>query len=170
MHFALMNPDTLAALKEFPQRLEAYYAAIPAGFERWRPESWAGIPSEPFTPIEQICHVRDVEVDGYHMRFRRTLREANPRLPNLDGETLARERSYTTANASQVFATFRQARARTIELISGLTDEQFARVAEFDGIPVTLRALVHYLCSHDQQHLAGLLWLLARIEALDARP
>jgi hypothetical protein len=24
---------------------------------------------------------------------------------------------------------------------------------------------VHYLCSHDQQHLAGLQWLLGRIEA-----
>jgi hypothetical protein len=36
----------------------------------------------------------------------------------------------------------------------------------FEGYgPVTLRALVHYLCSHDQQHLAGLQWLLGKIEA-----
>jgi hypothetical protein len=30
---------------------------------------------------------------------------------------------------------------------------------------VTVRGLVHNLCSHDQQHLAGLQWLLARIAA-----
>jgi hypothetical protein len=28
-----------------------------------------------------------------------------------------------------------------------------------------MRGLVHFLCSHDQQHLAGLQWLLGKIEA-----
>jgi hypothetical protein len=31
-----------------------------------------------------------------------------------------------------------------------------------------LRGLVHLLCSHDQQHLAGLHWLLAKIDAEQA--
>jgi hypothetical protein len=31
---------------------------------------------------------------------------------------------------------------------------------------VTLRGLVHYLCSHDQQHLSGLQWLLGKIDAV----
>jgi hypothetical protein len=30
---------------------------------------------------------------------------------------------------------------------------------------VTLRTLVHQLCSHDLQHLAGLQWLLGRMAA-----
>jgi hypothetical protein len=164
-----MKSTTLTALKEFPRHLEAYFAAIPAGFENWRPDSWMGIPSEPFTAIEQICHVRDVEIEGYHVRFLRTLQEANPSLPDLAGEALARERAYATADAGQVLASFREARARSVALIAGLTDQELARVAEFDGVPTTLRALVHYLCSHDQQHLAGLQWLLARIESRRAR-
>jgi hypothetical protein len=57
------------------------------------------------------------------------------------------------------------ARARTIELISNLTAGEFARTAQFEGRKVTVLGLVHYLCSHDQQHLAGLQWLLAGIEA-----
>jgi hypothetical protein len=41
--------------------------------------------------------------------------------------------------------------------------------AHYAAIPaLTLRSLVHYLCSHDQQHLAGLQWLLGQIEALPA--
>jgi hypothetical protein len=28
-----------------------------------------------------------------------------------------------------------------------------------------LRSLIHYLCSHDQQHLAGLHWLLGKADA-----
>ena len=159
-----MNP-TLAALAEFPDKLEAYYAEVPAEFANWRPVSWDGIPSEPFTPIEQICHVRDVEVDGYHVRFRRMLEESNPALPNLDGEALARERDYANADAAKVFASFRRARAMTLDLISGLTPQQRARPAEFGGVQVTAGGLIHLLCSHDEQHLAGLQWLLARINA-----
>ena len=164
-----MNPTTLAALADFPLRIEAYYAAIPAAFKQWRPDSWHGIPSEPFTPIEQICHVRDVEVDGYHVRFRRTLEESNPDLPDLDGESLAQERNYAVANAADVFASFRAARASTIELITALSPAQLARPARFNGGDATMLSLVHYLCSHDQQHLAGLQWLLAKIEAIGVR-
>jgi len=160
-----MSFATFAALREFPNLLQAYYAEIPVGFSHWRPASWDGIPSEPFTPIEQICHVRDVEIDGYHARFRRVLEESNPQLPNLDGEMLARERNYASADAADVFAVFRAARAKTLAMLSNLSAAEYARTAEFDGVPVTTRGLVHLLCSHDQQHLAGLQWLLARIDA-----
>ena len=160
----MVYSTTLVALAEFPQRLEAFYAAIPDAFKNWRPQSWNGIPSEPFTAIEQICHVRDVEVDGYHVRFRRTLDEAHPLLPNLDGERLAHERAYANADSAAVLADLRRARAATLAVIASLGDEQLARTAEFDGVNVTLHALVHLLCSHDQQHLAGLQWLAARIE------
>ena len=156
---------TLAALAEFPDKRVADDAEVPAEFANWHPVSWNGIPSEPFTPIEQICHVRDVEIDGYHVRFRRTLEESNPALLNLDGETLARERHYANADSTKVLASFRRARAMTLDLISSLTPQQRARTAEFDGVAVTADGLVHLLCSHDQQHLAGLQWLLARIDA-----
>lgn len=164
-----MNPATLIALAEFPQQLAAHYAAIPAEFKHWRPASWAGIPSEHYTAHEQICHVRDIEIDGYQVRFRRTLAEVHPFLRGVDGDALAIERSYATTDADAVFATFRAARAQTIELLSQLTPEQFARTAEFEDYGhVTIRSLVHYLCSHDQQHLAGLQWLLGQIGGLPA--
>ena len=160
-----MNPATLVALREFPDRLAAFFAAIPVEHRNFRPTSWDGVPSEPFTPIEQICHVRDIEIDGYHARLRRTLDETEPYLPNIDGEALARERNYAQADPGDVLTAFRAARATTLELIASLDEREFARTAVFDGAPVTLRSLVHFLCSHDQQHLAGLQWLLARIEA-----
>ena len=162
-----MNRMTLDALALFPLQLEAHYAAIPAGFRHWSPPSWEGIPSEHFTPIEQICHVRDVEVDGYHVRFQRTLQETNPFLPDLGSEALAMARDYASANADDVLASFREARARTVDMIAAMDVGQLARRAEFEDYgPVTVRSLVHYLCSHDQQHLAGLQWLLGKIEAV----
>jgi hypothetical protein len=164
-----VNQTTLVALADFPHQLAAHYAAIPAEFKNWRPHSWDGIPSEHYTALEQICHVRDVETDGYHVRFERTLTESRPFLPAVDGDALALERCYATADASAVLADFRAARTHTIDLISHLTSEQFARTADFEDYgPLTLRSLVHYLCSHDQQHLAGLQWLLGQIESLPA--
>jgi hypothetical protein len=165
-----LNTVTLSALADFPRQLEAHYAAIPEEFKRWKPPSWEGSPAEPFTAIEHVCHVRDIEVDGYYARFRRTLDELNPTLVSIDGEALAEERSYATSSASEAFAVFRAARAKTVQLISGLSHEQLMRAAVFEGYgPLTLRSLAHYLCSHDQQHLAGLQWLLGKIEAARAR-
>ena len=161
-----MNPVTLAALRTFPQQLEAHYAAFPAEFKNWAPPSWEGVPSEPLTAIEQICHVRDIEIDGYHVRFRRTLTESHPTLASIDTEALAKERAYGKSDATAAVAAFREARRKTVALIASLLPEQFDRTAEFVGYgPLSLRSLVHYLCSHDQQHLAGLQWLLGKLEA-----
>jgi DinB superfamily len=165
-----MDSITISALGAFPQQLEAHYAAIPSEFKDWAPPSWDGVPSEPLTAIEQVCHVRDIEIDGYSIRFQRTLNETNPTLGSIDTERLAKERSYGTSNATVALAAFRDARIKTVALIKSLKAEQFNRTAIFEGYgAVTLRSLVHYLCSHDQQHLAGLQWLLGKIEASRVR-
>ncbi len=161
-----MNPITLTALETFPQQLQAHYEAFPVGWTHWTPPSWDGIPSEHFTAIEQLCHVRDIEIDGYHVRLARTLHEDRPMLASITSEPLAIERRYGTQDPAQVLATFREARKKTVELVRALTPEQLNRPAEFEGYgPLTVRSLVHYLCSHDQQHLAGLQWLLGKIDA-----
>jgi hypothetical protein len=165
-----MDNATLQALRAFPDRLEEFHAAIPADHADWTPPSWNGIPSEAFTAIGQICHVRDIEIDGYHQRLRRTLAEHEPFLPNIDGYRLARERDYAHADAGAALAAFRAARAETVELIRGLGAGELERRAVFEDYgAITLRGLVHMLCSHDQQHLAGLQWLLGSIEAERAK-
>lgn len=163
---APLHPATLQAMADFPRQLEQFYEAIPEGHKNWTPASWEGIPSETFSALSQICHVRDIEVDGYQLRFQRTLLEVNPVLASLDGYVLAQERHYASADAKEVFAAFRAARAKTMGMLSGITPESLARTAQFEGYGApTLRSLVHYLCSHDQQHLAGLQWLLGKIDA-----
>ena len=164
-----MSPITLQALATFPEQLEALYALIPTRHANWAPASWAGIPSEAFTPIEQICHIRDIEIDGYAVRFQRTLSESNPLLETVDGYALARARAYAHDDPRAVFAAFRAARARNVALLAALTDAEFSRPAVFEDYgALTLRSLVHYLASHDQQHLAGLNWLLGGLAASNA--
>ena len=157
---------TLNALAAFPDQLEAHYEAVPASHRHWTPASWDGIPSERLTAIEQVCHVRDIEIEGYHVRLRRTLAETNPLLPSIDTDAYARDRAYGRADAHAMLADFRKARLETLEIVGSLTSEQLNRTAVFEGYgALTLRSLIHYLCSHDQQHLAGLQWLMGAMNA-----
>jgi hypothetical protein len=159
-----MHPITLVALQAFPGELEKHYAAFPPEYVHWTPDSWDGVPSEQFTAIEQVCHVRDIEIEGYQVRFRRTLAEDSPFLPSIDSEPIAKQRDYGAADVAQVLESFRAARAETLALLRSLDGASFDRPAQFEGYgPVTLRGLVHFLCSHDQQHLSGLQWLLGKI-------
>ncbi|MEO5689434.1 MAG: DinB family protein [Burkholderiaceae bacterium] len=161
-----MHAITLRALADFPDQLDAHLAAFSPEFLGWAPASWDGVPSEALTALEQLCHVRDIEIDGYHVRIRRTLAESHPALASIDTDALVRERAYAQDDAARALDTFRAARAQTLEMITGLSDAQLARTAVFEGYgALTLRSLIHYLCSHDQQHLAGLQWLLGKADA-----
>jgi phenylpyruvate tautomerase PptA (4-oxalocrotonate tautomerase family) len=138
-------------------RLQAHYAAIPGEFINWAPLSWDGISSEHFTRIEPVCHVRDIEIDGYQVRLHRIVHEASPNLVSIDSVSLAIERSYATSSAKEALAAFRAARAKAVKLISGLTAGQFSRTAVFDGYgTVSLRSLVHYLSLPMQPRPAAL--------------
>ena len=161
-----MNSITISALKNFPDQLEEYFNAFAENKRHWSPESWEGIPSESLNAIEQICHVRDVEIDGYHIRFNRMLTESEPSLDSLDGYALVKENNYAQANPKEVFKEFRAARVETLKLIESLDEAQLKRAGFFEGYGrLTVTGLVHYLCSHDQQHLSGLQWLLGKIES-----
>ena len=165
-----MHSITFAALEAFPRELEKHYAAFPAEFVHWAPPSWDGVPSEAFTAIEQICHVRDIEIEGYQVRFRRTLDEDSPCCRRSTAKRGEAARLRRAGRGAGVRGVSRRARARRLRLLRGLDEAQLARPAVFEGYgPVTLRGLVHYLCSHDQQHLSGLQWLLGKIDAVSRR-
>ena len=134
-------------------------------YRNWEPSSWEGIPSERFGPLSQICHVRDIEVSGYHVRLRRMLEEHSPELESLDGYALAQTRGYENDQSEVVLEAIRVAREHTLAIARSLSEMQLARTGRFEGHEITVKGLLHLLCSHDQQHLAGLQWLLARAPA-----
>ncbi|WP_394780446.1 DinB family protein [Undibacterium sp.] len=155
---------TLATLSAFPQQLEAHFNAVPLHLQQWAPESWDGVPSESLNALEQICHVRDIEIDGYQLRFRHLLNEEHPVLASIDTYALVAERDYAGASPADVFAAIRDARKETVHMLATLESGQWQRSGSFDGYgDVTVQGLAHFLCSHDQQHLAGLQWLMGKM-------
>jgi hypothetical protein len=155
---------TIHALASSPDRLQHAFNSFPADRLGWKPPLWDGIPSERLTAIEQLCHIRDVEVEGYRIRFHRTRTELSPVLPDLPGELMARERNYAVADPVEVLRDFAAARIETVSAIRDFSPNELRREAIFEGRPTTLAGLVHFLCSHDFQHLSGLEWLLAKMQ------
>jgi DinB superfamily len=156
--------STIEALAAFPARLRDAFHCFPPDRTGWKPPAWDGIPSERLTAIEQVCHVYDIEIEGYRVRFDRTRTQSAPVLPDLPGESMARERHYAAADPTKALQDFAVARAQTVDIIRGFSAAELDRVAVFEGQRTTLAGLVHFLCSHDYQHLAGLQWLLAKLD------
>jgi hypothetical protein len=151
-----------------PGRFEALYRGVPAGYCTWAPDSWGGIPGERFSALGQLCHLRDIECDGYHVRFRRVLAEADPALESVDGYALAKSRRYDEADEEEALRAFRAARKTTLGILGGLDATALKRGCSFDEFGrLSLEGLIHVLCSHDEQHLACMHWLLGKMASAD---
>lgn len=156
----LILSELAAAPAEFGRLLDA----VPPTAWGFKPVDWGGSPGETFSLREQLCHLRDLEVEGYQRRFQRTRAEDSPVLESLDGYALARERHYADTDPAAALAAYAAARRETLAMISGFSTAELRRPAGFAEYGrVTLAGLVHYLSAHDRQHLASIHWLLRRI-------
>jgi hypothetical protein len=154
----------LSELASAPDEIAGLMSQVPPEKLAWVPPTWEGIPGERFTALGQACHLRDIEIDGYHVRFGRTLREDRPGLVSIDSYELAGARNYETDNLDAALAAFRKARRETVAMLSMTRAPDWDRKATFAEYgEVTLRGLAHILRSHDLQHLACLHWLLAKM-------
>ena len=154
----------LSELAAMPDEIEALIRTVPAEKLAWKPESWDGIPGERFSALEQACHLRDIEIDGYHRRFGRTLVETLPDLASIDSYALAEKHEYGADDALRALVAFRAAREETVAMLEKLSPAEWQRRARFAEYgEVSLRGLAHILRSHDLQHLACLHWLLAKM-------
>ena len=112
---------------------------------------------EEFSVVENVCHLRDIEIEGYAARISRILRENNPLLPDIDGSRLAVEREYHSQNLSDALQAFAVARNQNTKTLSGLATEQFDREGTLEGVgSVTIRGLLLMMRDHDADHLLQL--------------
>lgn len=154
----------LAELASMPDEIAGLMAQVLPEKLAWAPPTWEGIPGERFTAIGQACHLRDIEREGYHVRFGRTLREERPDLVSIDSYELAATHNYEADNLADVLTSFRRARRETVAMLQTVRPDDWNRTATFAEYgEVTLGGLAHLLRSHDLQHLACLHWLLAKM-------
>ena len=77
-------------LQQFPSRVRRLVAGVEDNALRKKPSE------ADFSIAENVCHLRDIECEGYSVRLRRLLEEERPFLPDIDGGRLARERNYNS--------------------------------------------------------------------------
>ena len=83
-----MTTPLIEQLQDFPAQVARFVAAFPTARMRERPSAGG------FSLVEHLCHLRDLEREGYLHRIRRILEEDLPELAEIDGSTLAIARDY----------------------------------------------------------------------------
>jgi hypothetical protein len=152
--------ESIERLGEMPGFLEAALDAVPAGDLLSRPA-----PGE-FALVEQACHLRDLEREGYLVRVRRMLSETLPTLDGFDGVAVSRARNYMTQDARIAAQEFAAARREVTGLLAATTREDLERMAIFSERRITLRDLVAMMEAHDREHRAEIERLIEALEDL----
>ena len=117
-----------------------------------------------FSVLENICHLRDLELQGYTPRIRRILAESDPALADFDGARVAAESSYNNEQSGLALQAFQTARRENVEVLRALTDAQLSREGTLEGVgSVTLRRLAELMREHDEGHLEDLRVLSQRL-------
>lgn len=146
---------TLAAL---PATLKAILGAIPES--QWRTPPKAG----GFSLVGHLCHLRDLDADGYRVRIERILTEERPVLPDIDGDQLAVERDYQAQDARAALDAFTATRWAIVGRLGKLDADERRRVGLMAGInEIDVDGLVSVMLAHDSEHLDELESLRAEL-------
>jgi hypothetical protein len=154
------------ALHEAIEALAAMPAFLAAAIDSLAPALLTRRPAEDaFAMVEQACHLRDLEREGYVARARRMLAEEMPGLEGFDGAAVAGERGYLAQDARLACREFAQARSELVALLAPLSEAELAREATFEGRRITLRDLAAMASDHDRVHRAEIAELLRALRA-----
>jgi len=150
----------LNSLEQAPANIAELVEGLSAEQSRFRSSA------EEFSIVENVCHLRDIEIEGYTLRINRILAEAKPDLADIDGGRLAVERHYNHQSLDQGLSAFQHARLANVDVLRGLETNQLKREGTLEGLgTVTLQKLVSMMCEHDEGHLADIKILRRRLTA-----
>ena len=146
------GPDNFAqaaaSLGAMPAKLKEVAAALPQ--TAWRSKPAGG----GFSLVEHVCHLRDIDGDGYRLRLERMLTEQHPTLPDLDGDALARERAYQSADLAIALTGFTTTRLAIVARLAKLSPDERRRTGLMAGTTeITVEGLVEIMTAHDSEHL-----------------
>jgi hypothetical protein len=127
-------------------------------------------PSESqFSILENVCHLRDIELEGYTVRINKLLSDADPFLQDLNGAKLALDRNYNAQSLDRALTAFQEARRGNVGRTSEMSPDELNRTGVLEGSgPITLSGLLLKMREHDQGHLDELRNLRNRLLEFNA--
>lgn len=146
-------------LANIPEKISRLTNGLSDNEAHWKPSL-----SE-FSVVENVCHLRDIEIEGYSVRIKRILLEDEPFLEDLNGAQLAEERVYNDQDLKSALDAFAQARHANVDTIRKLSSEQARRTGTYEKTGViSLEKVIEMIREHDDAHIVELTNLRARIE------
>lgn len=143
--------ELVHSLEETPARVLALVSGMAEDAKRWKPTD------EEFSATENVCHLRDLEQEGYALRIRKLMTESEPFLNDFDGARLAAERDYNNQSMKDALNVFARARLENVRAVKDLAPPELNRRGVFEGVgPVTLGQLLSMMREHDQSHIEEL--------------
>src|SRR5262249_20090138 len=137
----------IAAIAATPSKVRDIAARIPQ-------DAWTRGPGNGgFSLVEHVCHLRDIDEDGYRERVERILPEERPTLVDLDGDALARERDYQRQNLEEALSSFTGTRWQIATRLAKLTPEDRRRTGFLAANELSIDELVGAMLAHDSAHL-----------------
>lgn len=153
----MLAKHAIAALKLMPEALRQHTARITDAELHYQPEGGY------FSVLENICHLRDIEIEGYSVRLKRILAEEHPNLAGINGDQLARERHYNQQPLAPALDAFTKARHANLKILGKVTEAQLTRTAYLESVgEITLGKLLEIWVEHDEGHIHE----LARLRAV----
>ena len=157
-----MKPEELVrfltTLGETPDRILQLTQGLDHQALTWKPSS------KDFSILENVCHLRDIEAEGYNVRIERLLTEDRPRLPDVDGTRLAQERDYNAQDLKAALQGFRAARVRSLQLLKGVRPAALERDSELETVGrITLEGILLKMVEHDRGHIDEVRQLVDRL-------
>jgi DinB superfamily len=143
--------ELVMSLEETPRLISQMVSDVAENSLSERPQdkSWS--------ILEHICHLRDIEQEGYSVRITRILNEDQPFLSDLDGDKLALERDYINQDFRVALEAFIATRALNVDRIRHLSPDRLSRGAEFENVGhITLLDLLTKIREHDWEHIKEL--------------
>ena len=138
----------VAALGAMPAKVKDFAAQI--GERAWRSRPASGA----FSLLEHVCHLRDIDGDGYRVRLDRMLTEPCPLLPDIDGDALAKARDYQSQDLPAALAVFTATRVEIAARLARLTPDERQRTGLMAGSKeIAIDGLVEAMMAHDSAHL-----------------
>jgi hypothetical protein len=122
---------------------------------------------EEWSLTEVVCHLRDVEREIHHFRFRSLMIADNVFLSGEDSDVWAEQRHYRLQDGPDALAEFLAARRETLALLTGIDEPQMwersGRHAFFG--PTSMHELLSLAVRHDRAHWEQIESLLRKSEA-----
>src|SRR5476649_2381446 len=139
--------QAIRQLDEMPPFVDACARAIgiARGVQRPCPDA--------FSLIENVCHLRDVDREGYAIRLARITEELLPDLADVDGGALATARNYQSQDLERALQQFARERRHALEIVRSLSRPDLERRATWGAFGVvTLAEVLQRWIAHDDGH------------------